>query len=658
MKIRYLTKSRFKLAMECPTKLYYIGKKEYANMSLEDPFLQALAEGGFQVGELAKLYYPGGHDIDTLDYDKALKETNELLKEENCIIYEAAVKYGNFFIRIDILIKEGNRIKIMEVKSKSTSQATDAEFFGKRGGMIAGWKPYINDIAFQNYVVEKAFPECEVIPYLMLVNKNSLCPTDGLNQKFKISRNKSGRRYALASKNLTEEDLSEKLLIPINTEDVCQMVYQDDYEFLDQYIKFTDLINEFADKYKNDMLIEPQVSRNCKDCEFKADKAEIEAGLKSGYHECFKSHLKWKDSDFDEATIFDIWNFRKAKNYIADRKIKLSQLVIEDINPKTDGKPGLSSSERQWKQIDKAKNNDTRYWLDKDNLRREMETWTYPLHFIDFETAMPAIPFNKGKRPYEGIAFQFSHHIVDEDGTVEHKGEYLNAKPGIYPNYQFVRKLKAELENDQGTIFRYAPHENSYLNMIYNQLKADESYIEDKEELCDFIRDITQYKSGKDTIKGSRNMVDMLELVKRYYYDPYMKGSNSIKVVLPSVLNSSDFIKEKYSKPIYGAEDGMESLNFEDWTWVKFEDGQVVDPYKLLPKIFEDISDKDYDIISFEDEISNGGAAMTAYARLQFEEIPNEIRDSIERGLLKYCELDTLAMVMIYEAWKDMLKEN
>ena len=57
---RYLTKSRFKLAIDCPTKLYYVGKQEYANNSVDNPFLEALAEGGFQVGELAKYYYPGG----------------------------------------------------------------------------------------------------------------------------------------------------------------------------------------------------------------------------------------------------------------------------------------------------------------------------------------------------------------------------------------------------------------------------------------------------------------------------------------------------------------------------------------------------------------------------------------------------------------------
>ncbi len=52
-KRRYLTKTRFKLATECSTKLFYTGKNEYANQNLDDSFLLALSDGGFQVGELA-----------------------------------------------------------------------------------------------------------------------------------------------------------------------------------------------------------------------------------------------------------------------------------------------------------------------------------------------------------------------------------------------------------------------------------------------------------------------------------------------------------------------------------------------------------------------------------------------------------------------------
>ena len=121
-----------------------------------------------------------------------------------------------------------------------------------------------------------------------------------------------------------------------------------------------------------------------------------------------------------------------------------------------------------------------------------MSSWAYPLHFIDFETSTAAIPFNRGRRPYEGIAFQYSHHIVHEDGTIVHCGQYLNAEPGIFPNYDFVRNLKRELEKDQGSIFRYAHHENTYLNSIYRQLMEDPNHVPDRDELCSFIRSITQ----------------------------------------------------------------------------------------------------------------------------------------------------------------------
>lgn len=52
----------YKLGLECPTKLFYTNKnEEYANVKLDDPFLQALANGGFQVEALARLEYTEGH---------------------------------------------------------------------------------------------------------------------------------------------------------------------------------------------------------------------------------------------------------------------------------------------------------------------------------------------------------------------------------------------------------------------------------------------------------------------------------------------------------------------------------------------------------------------------------------------------------------------
>src|SRR5215203_7038108 len=145
---RYLTKSRFKLALECPTKLFYTNKKEYANQKIDDPFLMALARGGFQVGELAKCYFPGGEEVTERDYEESIAHTNELLKRDNVTIFEAAVRYENFFVRVDVLVKNGDHLELIEVKSKSYKEGETA-FFGKRGGMDANWTPYLYDVAFQ-----------------------------------------------------------------------------------------------------------------------------------------------------------------------------------------------------------------------------------------------------------------------------------------------------------------------------------------------------------------------------------------------------------------------------------------------------------------------------------------------------------------------------
>lgn len=108
------TKSRFKLTTECPTKLFYTGKSEYANQNLDDSFLLALADSGFQVGDLAKCSFPDGHDIKRLDYDEALAKTNRLLQQDQVTSYEADIATNKLFIRADILIKNGNRLSLYE----------------------------------------------------------------------------------------------------------------------------------------------------------------------------------------------------------------------------------------------------------------------------------------------------------------------------------------------------------------------------------------------------------------------------------------------------------------------------------------------------------------------------------------------------------------
>lgn len=648
-KPRYLTKSRFKLGMECPTKLFYTRKKEYIDTKMNDLFMAALAEGGYQVGELAKCYHPGGHDIVSLDYEEAEKQTNFYLKKDEVTIFEPAIRFKNLFIRIDVLKKKGNHFELIEVKAKSFDNQLERPFLNKNGTIKSGWLEYIYDIAFQRYVLQNAFPGTTITCSFMLADKNSQCPVEGLNQKFRITRDESNRKGIKVCNSLSEKDIAKKILIKAEVDDLIDQIMEDG--------EVEKQIRILADAYEKDEKIISPIGKHCKSCEFQCSLEEEVNGFKNGFKECWKTELDWEDKDFDDPNVLEVWSFARKNDLISEGRIKMTDLIESDFDPAPDNKSGMSSKERKWLQVEKVQKNDQTPFFDKEGLALKMKKWKFPLHFIDFETSVVAIPFNKGRRPYEGIAFQFSHHIVNKDGTVEHAGEYLNTKVGEFPNYDFLREFKSQLENDEGTIFRYSPHENTFLNHIYRQLREYPNDIADRDELCDFIKTITTSSSSMaETWEGDRSMVDLWHLVKRYYYDPYTRGSNSIKQVLPAVLNSSEYLQEKYSKPIYGSESGIKSLNFKNWIWLEKKDGEVVDPYKKLPKLFQDVTERNFEILTEEDELSNGGAALTAYGRMQFSEMSDVEREELAKGLLRYCELDTLAMVMIYEAWREWIK--
>lgn len=650
---RYLSKSRFKLGLECPTKLFYTNKKDYANQKKGDDFLEALAQGGFQVEELARLEYEGGILIegDPWDYDLVVEKTNELLKQENVIIYEPAFLFNNCFIRVDILVKRGDRIELIEVKAKSINSNDEFSIIGKRGGLRSEWKAYLFDIAFQEYVMKNAYPNWSIKTFLLLIDKSKTSTVDGLNQKFKLTSNSNNRTGIIVEKGITKKDIGESILAKISVDSIVSNIQSGVYKYDESY-SFNEAVHLFTEHYSKDIKINSPVNVKCKKCEFHTIS---ENNLKSGYIECWTNQLNVSKKTIEnEPKVYEVGNFKSASKLIESGTYLMKDITEDDITilPKT---YGMSSSERQWLQIDKVKEKDKTPYIDIDGLKLEISNWKFPLHFIDFETSTVAIPFNKGKKPYEQIAFQFSHHKILEDGSIFHETEYINSEAGVFPNFEFLRALRRALSLDEGSIFKYSYHENTILNAIYEQLIS--SNEKDKEELINFIKSISHSK--KDSAVswvGDRDMIDLCEMVKLYYYDPQTRGSNSIKAVLPAVLNSSAYLKNKYSQSI--KEISLSSINFnEDKVFIVIdENGEIISPYKSLPKLFDDWSEDELDsLISDLEGIDNGGSALIAYSKLQFQEMTDAERLEIRQALLMYCELDTLAMVMIYEFFRESI---
>ena len=661
---KLLTKSKLKLALECITKLYYTGKKElYSDQNLDDEFLLALAKGGYQVGELAKYHFCENPNeeliiIDTLDYEEAIRLTNEALQRPGkVLISEAAFQYKNLFVRVDLLMRENNSLNIFEVKAKSID--SEDEFLVSKGTSVrSNWVEYLYDIAFQRYVIRNSLVGSgyNVRSNLLLVNKGTTSDIDGLHQFFKVYT-ENNRIKVVTKEGLVKSDLGRDLLIPISTDEVCDKI-ENEFPVPTDYsdnMSFEDFIWTVAFAYENDRRHFLNVGSKCKNCSFYTTAGDPEHML-SGLMECWKSatgssEIKWP-------LVTELWNGLSGPRSYADELTKnlkhfMHEIDEADIAPSGRSKVtaiGLTPHQRRMEQINRTVMKTSESYFDADGFQEEMESWTFPLHMIDFETSAVAIPFFKGLRPYEGVAFQFSHHIIDKDWNVRHETQFLSFEPGNFPNFEFVRKLKEALSKDNGSIFRYHNHENSYLNMIYRQLQRREDAPADKEELKDFILEITHDKASEH--EGQRDMIDLYKLVLQYYYSPLAKGSNSLKQILPAIIAESDFLKTKYGQPgVYGKNKQVHSLNFEDHIWIQSEFKN--NPYKTLPKVFENYDMETLDLLVKDmDGLADGGAAMTAYNYLQFSDIPLDQRKSINDALLRYCELDTLAMVMLLEGWK------
>lgn len=329
--MRLLTKSRYKLALECPNKLFYTRKEEYANQKNNDPFLQALASGGFQVEELARLHYPDGILIDgnIKDYDWLAKRTEELLQEENVTIFEAAFRVQNLFIRTDILVKKGNHIQLIEVKAKSF-HPEEIEF------QKSTWKPYLFDVAFQKYVIQKYNSNWSVTAYFMLADKSKTTTINGLNQYFRITRAKENRTGIETRIDRLNDIANESVLTTYKIEDYIYPIETSDKKLLSEY-DFEQGIKVFAESYERDEYFNyPLKWGACKKCEFRTLKDEEENGKLSGFKKCWERKKGWTEKEFQKPNMFDVWDFKRPKLFNDKGIIFKENVTQEDIGYKKD----------------------------------------------------------------------------------------------------------------------------------------------------------------------------------------------------------------------------------------------------------------------------------------------------------------------------------
>ncbi len=192
----------------------------------------------------------------------------------------------------------------------------------------------------------------------------------------------------------------------------------------------------------------------------------------------------------------------------------------------------------------------------------------YPIHFLDFETFNPALPIYVGTRPYQVIPFQWSDHVMTSDGAVTHEGFLYNGFDD--PREPFTRSLLKSIGSN-GSIVVYSSFEETRIRELANALPH-------------LSRDLHALLEGR--------VVDLLPLVRRYYYHPDFHGSFSLKSVLPALV------------PDFG---------------------------------YDDL------------EISDGAQASAAYAEIVSLNTTPDRRAFLRASLLSYCKRDTEAMVRLFE---------
>lgn len=117
-----LSKSRFTSGLQCHKQLWWRVHEPTAPELVPDAALQAIFDTGTHVGEVARGYVPGGVLIDPphTDYDGRLAATRPAIESGAPAVYEASFLADDVFVAVDILVREPDGWRVVEVKSSTS----------------------------------------------------------------------------------------------------------------------------------------------------------------------------------------------------------------------------------------------------------------------------------------------------------------------------------------------------------------------------------------------------------------------------------------------------------------------------------------------------------------------------------------------------------
>ena len=154
-------------------------------------------------------------------------------------------------------------------------------------------------------------------------------------------------------------------------------------------------------------------------------------------------------------------------------------------------------------------------WV-SEKLDATLKTVRFPVHHLDFETVMLAVPRFPETRPYQALPVQWSNHIEQDHGDIVHN-EFLHGE-GTDPRNRLAEALLESL-GSKGSICVYSPYEKSVIEQLAETLPL----------LRTALRALV------------KRIWDLHPIVRDHYYNPRFEGSYSLKEILPALVPSMGY---------------------------------------------------------------------------------------------------------------------
>lgn len=352
-------------------------------------------------------------------------------------------------MRVDVFVKRGNEIELSEVKAKGFDPSNQS-FRSAQSAVTSEWRPYLYDVAFQFLVLNRCHPEWKVTPFLLLLDTSSPASVDRAGAQFRIER-KDGRVEVTVREGFDARSLEPPLLRAHDVTDEVHALTTSPVARVAESIGVDAFVDSLSETIAASKPFDPNPGSHCKRCEFYCAPEDRLETRRSGWAECMEAQFKRDIHVPRKDTVFGLYGFRRIDQFLHKGHLSLKGVSEEDLDV-MDESGEITTSRRQFLQIAESRSIGDDIWLEEQSLSDTLDQWSFPLHFVDFETSRPAIPFHRGHRPYELLLFQFSHHVLEADGALRHTNQCLFVESGTPPSSQAVRALRSALSTDKGTV--------------------------------------------------------------------------------------------------------------------------------------------------------------------------------------------------------------